>query len=136
MAKIITATKRDSTALRIIKAIHESHGLVTKAASAAGVTYRTVLRYINDYPSVAEAVETAREQMLDFAESKLYQLISEGDKTAIIFYLKTQGKCRGYIERQEVTGENGSPITPPVINVINSDSKKSTAAIVNGEGTD
>ena len=48
--------------------------------------------------------------MLDFAESKLFQKIKEGDSTAILFYLKTQGKARGYIERSEVTGANGGPV--------------------------
>ena len=39
---------------------------------------------------------------LDFAESQLHKQISEGNTTATIFLLKTKGKKRGYIERQEI----------------------------------
>ena len=28
----------------------------------------------------------------------------------ILFYLKTKGKSRGYVERQELTGSDGKPI--------------------------
>ena len=103
--------KREQTAQRIIDAIRESNGLLTLAAKRAGLGYTTVWRYTQDYPSVAQAVMEAKEKMLDFTESKLYEKIKEGDNAAIIFFLKTQGKKRGYIERQEVTGEGGKPIS-------------------------
>jgi hypothetical protein len=48
--------------------------------------------------------------MVDVAESKLMAKIDAGDTTAIIFFLKTQGKGRGYVERQEVTGAEGNAI--------------------------
>ena len=46
---------------------------------------------------------------LDFAESQLHKQIGDGSTAATIFYLKTKGKKRGYIERQEITGADGMP---------------------------
>ena len=94
--------KRENTAERIIKALGETQGLLTMAARKAGVSYTTVKRYAAEFPSVKQAVQDAKESMLDFAEGKLYQKIKAGDNTAILFYLKTQGKSRGYIEKQEI----------------------------------
>ncbi len=104
--------KREETAARIIKALHESNGLLTEAAALSGIGYRTINRYVAEYPSVKEAAQEAKERMLDFAESKLYSKIKDGDNTCIIFYLKTQGKSRGYIEREELTGADGVPVGP------------------------
>lgn len=84
-----------------IDAIIEANGLVTQAAKRLGVSHTAVLGMAERHPEVAEALRTAREKMLDVAESKLYQNIEANDNTAIIFYLKTQGKRRGYIERTE-----------------------------------
>lgn len=98
----VTTEKRDQTASRIIKAIMESTGFLTVAAQRAGVTYRTVWRYANDYPSVRQAVLESKEAMLDLAENRLLENIKKGDNTSIIFYLKTQGKARGYIEKTEI----------------------------------
>ena len=94
--------KREQTAARIIKALKETNGLLTMAAAKSGIGYRTVCRYVAEYPSVKEAAQDAKEAMLDFTEGKLYQKIKAGDNTCIIFYLKTQGKARGYIEKQEI----------------------------------
>lgn len=99
--------KRKQTAEKIIKALGETQGLLTMAARKAGVSYTTVKRYATEFPSVKQAVSDAKESMLDFAEGKLYQKIKDGDNVAIIFYLKTQGKARGYIERQEVSNPLG-----------------------------
>ena len=46
-------------------------------------------------------IEVLRE-LLDMVESALIQKIKDGNLTAIIFYLKTKGQGRGYIERQYV----------------------------------
>jgi len=53
------------------------------------------------YPSLKEVLSEAREIALDHVESKLMKAIDDGNLTAIIFFLKTQGKSRGYSERSE-----------------------------------
>jgi len=94
--------KRADTAQGIIKALKETKGLLTMAAHKAGVSYSTVKRYAAEFQSVKDAVHEAKESMVDFTESKLFEKIKNGDTVSIIFYLKTQGKGRGYTERQEV----------------------------------
>ena len=123
--------KRQDTADRIIKALGECQGLLTMAARRAGVSYTTINRYVHDFPSVAQAVHEAKESLLDFAEGKLFTAMKEGNMTAIIFYLKTQGKIRGYIERQELTGANSAPMKVE-ISVVSERAKQLTEEILNG----
>jgi hypothetical protein len=102
MSQKVMSKKKQATARRIIDALHESHGLICSAAAMAGVDRRTVHRYMKEFPQVAEAVEEAREKLYDAVESRLFEKIEAGDLTAIIFFLKTRCRHRGYIERQEV----------------------------------
>lgn len=55
-------------------------------------------------------MENINERNLDYAESALLKLIKEGNATALIFFLKTKGKHRGYIERSELTGKDGTDL--------------------------
>ena len=48
------------------------------------------------------ACDDLKDVTLDFAESQLHKQIKEGNTTATIFLLKTLGKKRGYVERQEI----------------------------------
>ena len=47
---------------------------------------------------------------LDMAESQLHKQILGGNTSATIFYLKTKGKNRGYVERHEHTGIEGTKL--------------------------
>jgi len=102
--------KRELTAQKLIEAIHASHGLLTLAAKRAGIGFTTAKRYVAEFSSVAQAVVDSKEHMLDFAEAKLFQKIDKGDNACLIFYLKCQGKERGYIEHHEFSGPGGGPI--------------------------
>ena len=63
------------------------------------------------------ALEQARQGMLDNVESAFYAKVLGGDTTAMIFWLKTQGKRRGWVERTEVehSGANGVPIVTTMV---------------------
>jgi len=37
------------------------------------------------------------------------------DASAVIFFLKSKGKRRGYVERNEVTGKDGAPVVPSAV---------------------
>lgn len=100
---------------QVIKAIEGSRGFVSKVADRLGCSRLHVYRLLDKYPTARDALKNEKEAVKDFAESKLYEQISAGNMTAIIFYLKTQAKDRGYIERQEVTGVDGKELTIKVI---------------------
>ena len=89
------------TKAQVENALTEANGFVTSAAKRLGCNPKTVYRYMERYPSLKEVLADAREDALDLAESKLMKAINEGNLTAIIFFLKTRGKSRGYSERRQ-----------------------------------
>jgi len=90
------------TAEQVVAALNETKGLPAVAAEKLGCTVSTIYNYAKRYETVRAALTHQKEKRLDIAEGQLWSLINAGNITAIIFYLKTQGKHRGYVERQEV----------------------------------
>lgn len=97
-------------------ALRASAGVYSVAASILAQKYgscapNTVKNYIRRSPRLQAIEEEITDQTLDLAETKLVQKINDGNMTAIIFYLKTKGRHRGWIERREIEGvEGGTPI--------------------------
>ena len=89
------------TDAQVITALQQSGGIMAHAARKLGLERSTLHKRIHENPKLMESLEAAKERNLDLAESKLMQAINDRELTAIIFYLKTQGKRRGYIERHE-----------------------------------
>ena len=86
---------------QILVALEKSLGIVTTACKNVGIARVTFYEWLKKDEEFRKSVEKIEEIVLDFAESQLHKKISEGDTSSIIFYLKTKGKQRGYIERQE-----------------------------------
>lgn len=99
-------------ASEVVDAIISAKGLITKAADLLGCSPRTIYNYRDQYVSVKDAIEEARDRQLDHTESKLFDAIDKGDAWAIQMYLRTVGKGRGYTMREEVTGADGAPLVP------------------------
>ena len=93
----------------IESSIVKAFGNLSTAAKSLQVERATLYRWI-EQEGLEEAVQEGRNRRLDFAESMLDKGMQDGNITAIIFYLKTQGKSRGYIERQEITGTDGKKL--------------------------
>lgn len=83
----------------IIKALRDTNGMVYLAAERLGVSYMTVYRRAKRIPAIQEEIDRAKGKRLDVAETKLWDAVLQGQAWAICFYLKTQGKARGYIEK-------------------------------------
>jgi hypothetical protein len=109
------------TAEQVSAALHKSRGMVSHAARALGCDPDTVRNYAKRHPTVAAALHEEREQTTDIAELALYRAIEAGEAWAVCFYLKTQGKERGYVERHEYTGKNGDPLAVKVYEGVDPD---------------
>ena len=102
-------TKSDILKKQVVEALEKSLGVVTTACKQTGVNRSTFYEWYNKDEEFKKAVDSIGDIALDFAESQLHKQIKDGNTPATIFYLKTKGKRRGYIERQEITGADGSP---------------------------
>jgi hypothetical protein len=104
------ATSSDIIKKKMIEALEKSLGVVTTACKTAGIARSTHYEWMESDENYKKSVEGLKDIALDFAESKLFKSIENGSDTATIFYLKTQGKKRGYIEKQEIVHEIERPI--------------------------
>jgi len=84
-------------------------GNVQDSCKAAGISRATYYVWKDNDQDFAQAVEEIQEGLIDLAESKLLDNIKSGKTNEILFYLRTKGKYRGYVERQEITGADGAP---------------------------
>ena len=86
----------------MLEALEKSLGVVTTACKQVGINRSTHYDWLKNDEEYREQVKALENIVLDFAESQLHKQILDGNTTATIFLLKTKGKSRGYIERQEV----------------------------------
>ena len=93
----------------ILKSLEKNLGVVTLSCRKADIPRSTFYKWINEDEEFAKKVKEIENVALDFAESELFKQIQKGTPASTIFYLKTKGKKRGYIERQEITGADGMP---------------------------
>lgn len=103
---------------RMLQALEKSLGVVSTAAQIARIGRSTHYKWVNEDEQYAAAVKEMEEVALDFTESKLFKNIEKGKETSIIFYLKTRGKKRGYIERLQL--EDLHPPQPLEVEIVTS----------------
>jgi len=86
----------------MIQALESSLGVVTTACKKVDVPRSTFYKWIKEDAEFAEQVKDITNIALDFAESHLHKQIEDDNTAATIFYLKTKGKNRGYVEKQQI----------------------------------
>ena len=96
----------------MIEALESTLGIVSTACKKVGISRITHYEWYKTDDEYKAGVDSVADIALDFAESQLHKQISGGNPTSTIFYLKTKGKKRGYIERQEIdhSGEVGAQV--------------------------
>ena len=120
----------DITKADILAALESKNGIVTEACKSIGLNRSTYYLWLSDDIEFKAKVEEIQDVAIDYVESKLFEKITgvavkkgetdDGEPivydippsdTAIIFYLKTKAKKRGYIERNEVDHRTPDGIT-------------------------
>ena len=87
---------------QIKDAITKAGGFISIACKSLSCTRKTIYNYLDKYPELKDVVNDIREQYLDIAEASLIKKVKDGATAELIFYLKTQGRKRGYWEKQQM----------------------------------
>ncbi len=124
----------------------ETSGMVYLAAEKLDLSASTVYRYIKRHDVVRRALKHEKGKRLDTTEGKLWEAILKGEAWAICFYLKTQGKHRGYSERPDddrkkdeanaAGREIGAGIGAGLRAVFGQSPTNGTGTVLPGRGTD
>lgn len=85
----------------LLQALPGTGGIRNAIAQKMGCSRTTVWEILKDNPELMDAVYHEEQTIADLAENKLFSEINAGNMTAIIFFLKTKAKDRGYVERFE-----------------------------------
>ena len=112
-----TAKDREAAMADFLVAYEKSLGVLKPACEMTGMCRKTIWEWRKKYPEFDEACHECEETAVDFVETKLYKLINDGAEASTIFYLKTKGRKRGYVERQEM--DMNAKVTGVTVNVTN-----------------
>lgn len=96
----------------LLSEIETQCGNISAIARSFGVRRQSVSEYIERRPELKQALADAREGMLDEAENALLDAIRSKEGWAVCFALKTIGRNRGYVEKQEI--EMSGPVIPEI----------------------
>jgi len=109
------ATNNNASKKALLQALEKNLGIVTTACKSVGLNRASFYRWYDLDKNFKANVDELSNVALDFVESQLFLNIKDRDTASIIFYLKTKGKQRGYVERQEITGGDGKDLYAGVI---------------------
>ena len=84
--------------------------MIYLAALNLGCSPMTIYRRAAKINKVQQTIDDYRGLFIDKAELKLENAVMNGEPWALSLALKTLGKSRGYVERQEVTGADGDSV--------------------------
>lgn len=101
------ANKNKYTKEQIKDAVIKAGGFISIACKSLNCTRKTIYNYMDKYPELKETIIDIREQYLDVAEAALIKNVKDGKSNDIKYFLNTQGKKRGYVEKSELDITSG-----------------------------
>jgi len=101
-----------------IKHLHNKFGNISETCKEVGINRTTYYNWLKNDEEFAEQINAIDEYIVDSVEKELYKQIKDGSTVATIFYLKTKGKHRGYVEKQEIDHTSKGESVAPQINIV------------------
>lgn len=85
--------------LRLLEELARSYGVITTACKRAGICRERFYEWGKKDELFRKYAAEIIDSQIEVVESKLLELIENNNPTAIIYYLKTKGRDRGWNER-------------------------------------
>lgn len=116
----IKKKERPSTRIlkkQIVENFFVMTGNVSELCKKAHISRQTYYDWQKKDKDFEKNIKAQEEGLIDFAESKLFNLMNDKNVAAVIFFLKTKGKGRGYVERIEqlLQGDKFKPLEVKII---------------------
>lgn len=91
----------DTEKLRFLDILARNMGMAYQSCKIAGIPYSVHRKWMETDNVYAKNVEYIENMTVDYAEATLLSLIKEKNAQATMFYLKTKGSKRGYVEKDD-----------------------------------
>ena len=114
------ANKNKMTAQQAIEAIPGSGGIKSAIAKRLGVHRHTVDRYLSIWPTFKMAYFDECESVCDMGETRIIQLMNDGDRAAIMWYLARKRRAE-FGENLDLTSKGEA--LKVILNVVYDDEK-------------
>lgn len=105
----MTPKKRNELKEIFLEAYDSSACNVSMACKKVNISRNTFYEWKKEDIQFAQACKDKEESLIDFAETMLYKGIKEGKTSELIFFLKTKGQSRGYVEKQQYSLSRDEP---------------------------
>lgn len=112
----VTERKKKHTIEEVITAIQGSLGIKHRIAQKLNIHRNTVELYLKRWEGAREAYNNEVNTVGDMAESVIIRSIQKEEVETAKWYARMKLKDRGYIERQEISGSEGSSLI--TVNII------------------
>lgn len=98
------SAKTNTQKKRVLQALEKTLGIVSHACKAVNLDRTTFYEWCKVDPEFKHKVDSIGDIALDMAETSLHEQIKDKIPSSTIFFLKTKGRNRGYIEKLEIDG--------------------------------